>query len=383
MKIRKKRATKWTIESIRQYAKEHGNCEVLSNEYIKNDIKMKFKCQCGNTFFRTWNNFKEQKSYTCLECAHKNTGDGLRHSFDNVRDYFEKHGFILIDDKYIGANIKLTIKDREEYKYYTTFHLFQKHNNPERYHKNNPHTLDNIKHYMKLNNINYNLVSDKYINANSKLKFICDKNHECSISWADFQHGTRCKECYNISRRKSHEQFELELQEKYKGEYSVIGEYKNNRDKILFLHNTCGTYFETIPFSILGRGDGCPLCSISKGERKCIDWLEENNLKYEREYIFNDLISDKNAYLRYDFAVFTKDEIVLIEYDGEFHYRNIIDDEAFKRRKMLDKQKNKYAIDNNIPLIRIPYWEYENTEKILHEALLDFSNSAFFIKKGG
>ena len=112
-----------------------------------------------------------------------------------------------------------------------------------------------------------------------------------------------------------------------------------------------------------------------------MDWLKKNNFEYKNEYIFNDLISDKNAYLRYDFAVFINSKVTLIEYDGEFHYKKIIDEESFNRRKMLDKQKDEYAINNNIPLIRIPYWEYENIEKILTEALLEKTNDAFYINE--
>ena len=34
-----------------------------------------------------------------------------------------------------------------------------------------------------------------------------------------------------------------------------------------------------------------------------------------------------------------------------------------------DEIKTKYCIDKNIPLIRIPYWEYDNIENILAREL--------------
>ena len=37
-----------------------------------------------------------------------------------------------------------------------------------------------------------------------------------------------------------------------------------------------------------------------------------------------------------------------------------------------DKIKNQYCIDNNIPLIRIPYWEYDSIEYILKNVLMHF-----------
>ena len=62
--------------------------------------------------------------------------------------------------------------------------------------------------------------------------------------------------------------------------------------------------------------------------------------------------------------------ICLIEYDGEFHYKNIFDDDKFKQRQEYDKRKDQYANDHNIELIRIPYWDFDNIEQILESRLL-------------
>ena len=62
----------------------------------------------------------------------------------------------------------------------------------------------------------------------------------------------------------------------------------------------------------------------------------------------------------------------LVEYDGEFHYNK-----HFKSRDELSliKQSNRDAIKadfakkNKIKLIRIPYWEFENINRILNKEL--------------
>ena len=41
-----------------------------------------------------------------------------------------------------------------------------------------------IKEY--LNQFNYTLISDSYERSNKKLDMICNKGHECSISWDNF-----------------------------------------------------------------------------------------------------------------------------------------------------------------------------------------------------
>lgn len=64
----------------------------------------------------------------------------------------------------------------------------------------------------------------------------------------------------------------------------------------------------------------------------------------------------------YDFAIIQNNEVVrLIEFDGEQHYREVpqwrTSLDVIQRR---DKEKNEYALSNNIPLVRIPYWERDN-----------------------
>lgn len=60
-------------------------------------------------------------------------------------------------------------------------------------------------------------------------------------------------------------------------------------------------------------------CLRSNGENYIVKILEQNNLKYLREYTFPDLLSEKNAKLRFDFAIFNeKNELLfLLEYDGK------------------------------------------------------------------
>ena len=66
-----------------------------------------------------------------------------------------------------------------------------------------------------------------------------------------------------------------------------------------------------------------------------------------------------------------------VEYDGIGHFEPInfngIDDkranEGFKKQKLHDQIKDKYCLDNNIKLIRIPYWEFDNIENILKQEL--------------
>ena len=85
-------------------------------------------------------------------------------------------------------------------------------------------------------------------------------------------------------------------------------------------------------------------------------------------------IQKYNHYV-FDFAVNIKNKLYLIEFDGEQHF-NIESQFGDKNKedkynKLIanDNRKNKYCKDNNIPLLRIPYWDINNIEKILSEFL--------------
>ena len=72
--------------------------------------------------------------------------------------------------------------------------------------------------------------------------------------------------------------------------------------------------------------------------------------------------------LRFDFALFNSVNQIcrLIEFDGEQHYESNIKNSGWNTYQKYeytyqnDQKKNKIAKDNNIPLVRIPYWERDN-----------------------
>lgn len=112
-------------------------------------------------------------------------------------------------------------------------------------------------------------------------------------------------------------------------------------------------------------------CVKSKGESKIIQLLKEHNLSFETQKSFPDC-KYKNALL-FDFYI---DNKYLIEYDGSQHFdkNNGWHDEELEKR---DEIKNQYCINNNIPLIRIPYWKYDT----LNINDLMINTSKFLVKE--
>ena len=120
----------------------------------------------------------------------------------------------------------------------------------------------------------------------------------------------------------------------------------------------CGTVKEVFRGNLTqGVSKSCG-CINSWGEEIIAYVLNNQDIKYQKEYTFSDLYSDKNRPLRFDFAIFNQDNklICLIEYDGRQHYeyqenwKHSIED--FNRLQQLDMIKNEYCLNKNILLYR-------------------------------
>lgn len=112
---------------------------------------------------------------------------------------------------------------------------------------------------------------------------------------------------------------------------------------------------------------------MSKMEKKVAKLLKKNNIKFKQEVSFPDLKSLKGKLLRFDFVLYTNDNKIIcaIETDGEQHFHQVPYFQKtifeFKQTQEWDRRKNSYCLRKGIPLIRVPYWDYENLtiEKIL------------------
>lgn len=125
----------------------------------------------------------------------------------------------------------------------------------------------------------------------------------------------------------------------------------------------CGGIIETLRASLInGEVISCG-CVKSKGEYKISTILAENNIVFEKQKSYDDLRGEScHGILRYDFYIPKYN--YLIEYDGEQHFKagklGWNNEEYHEKTKKRDKIKNEYCRKNNIPLIRIPYTQYED-----------------------
>ena len=122
----------------------------------------------------------------------------------------------------------------------------------------------------------------------------------------------------------------------------------------------CGnTHYASTELLLAGRCKSCG-CIHSRGNQKIKELLQQASLNFIAEYQIR--INNINYY--YDFAIIDNNKVAcFIEYDGELHFeykenRGWNNQENWEKTHRNDEIKNQYAKDNGIPLIRIPYFDY-------------------------
>lgn len=207
---------------------------------------------------------------------------------------------------------------------------------------------------------------EKYVDSQTKIKVIHNScGNAYSVTPRNFlRKGDRCPLCWSkrkgLSLRLSPEVFYERISVFLNGEFTLLNEYETASKYIKVKHLKCGMVFERKPIT-LTEGIVCPNCmNKSSGEYFVAQWLKENGFEYIQEYTFDDCVH-KNK-LRFDFAVVDdqKEVKLLIEYNGRQHYEPVEfwgGEDGLEIVKLRDKIKQKYADENDIPLISIRYDE--------------------------
>ena len=144
-------------------------------------------------------------------------------------------------------------------------------------------------------------------------------------------------------------------------DYSLVS-YQGEKKPITLICPIHGK-FEVTPNTHLYSQRGCSSCTnVSKGEIVIETFLKEKKINYKKQKTFKECKDKKQ--LRFDF--YLPDYNICIEFDGIFHYKPYKNNQSsLKKSIKRDKIKNKFCKDNNIKLLRIPYWEFKEIIPIL------------------
>lgn len=107
-------------------------------------------------------------------------------------------------------------------------------------------------------------------------------------------------------------------------------------------------------------------CLNSIGEDKISQILKTNNIIFEHDKIFPELLKETNRKLRFDFIIYNSDGSInrFIEFDGNQHKTGMWGGiwshlEPFENIQERDNIKNNFCLKHNYILIRIPYQQLE------------------------
>ena len=203
---------------------------------------------------------------------------------------------------YKNAHQKLLCENKDGYKVLLSYDKLKQNRNPQPFYIDNPYTIENIKHFIDINNLNDKLLSYEYKGANEYLKFKCKNEHIFEMKWKHYKQ----------------------------------------------LH-------------------GCPYCKNIRGENKIASCLNNLSIDFEQQKKYDNLYGNKRQ-LSYDF--YLPKYNMLIEYQGEQHDRAIDyfgGEKQFRKQKEYDKLKKEYAENNNIKLLIIWYYDYNNIEDIINK----------------
>ena len=135
--------------------------------------------------------------------------------------------------------------------------------------------------------------------------------------------------------------------------------YKGNRS-MLKIRCSCGRSFEVTTTHFLNGKYKCNKCRGVQSELSSIveQWLKTHNIEYQMEKRFDDCKNKR--IMPFDYFI---PNIGCIEVDGQLHYKARGDNKnSLLQVQANDKIKTEYCRKNNIPLLRLPYWEIEDGE---------------------
>lgn len=199
----------------------------------------------------------------------------------------------------------------------------------------------------------YDYSQTDYKKRNEKIKIICPIHGEFEqVPYAHINLKQGCPKCVGLHKTTQEFINEAKLIHGDKYDYSLT-KYLKSKMKISIICKKHGLFYQTPNMHL--RGNGCPICKESKGEKAIRVFLIKHNIKYAQQHKFSQC--KNKQVLPFDF--YLPDYNTCIEYDGIQHYKPIKafgGKKGFNLIKKNDLIKNNFCVTNKIRLIRIPYF---------------------------
>ena len=360
------------------------------SEYKFKTSKLRYKCikhEDKGELSITYSHFSEGKG--CPFCGRERTSEKRTEKFNNESQSFDRQlcnikNLEYIDTKRINGIIHIYFICPNHRKlgvqHMARYNMNRKDSNGKGCKYCNGKDIPNwyIKQEIENKYPNYEVISE-YLGMNKPLTCFCKKHKKEFTHDAKyiFHEGQGCELCAYDKKFELYRLSDEEIINRVQNatpdlEIVDISSYKGYNEPLNVRCKKCGFIWTSTFASLVANKPLCPNCSedMSKGEQKILNYCKYNNLNYSIQYAIPECKYKKP--LKFDMAIFNSDDelLGLIEYQGEQHYSPIEHfggKERFEINQLRDSIKREYCIKNNIPLLEIPYWEYNNVDLILEE----------------
>lgn len=294
------------LEKKQCKSKYLGHSIVIKNK--KKRIQLHFKCECGNNFNKILEDAVYKNYILCPNCVRLKIGNKRRLG-RKVVDYLESVGYTVFDKNYpYKNNDYVEVEDSLGFRGFVTYSHIHGRNDGMSYFDervNKKYYVYNVNHYAKLKGLNaecLGFVEKRH--TRTSLLFRCECGEEFVTSISSFQNGKiRCAKCAK---------------------------------------------------------------SISRYEFIFKKYLDKLGIEYIYQYTDNkcrDILP-----LPFDFYLVKYKCLVEIDGEGHFHpcnFNQISNEDAqktFEITKAHDEIKNTFCQNNQIPLLRISYKEFQQND---------------------
>jgi hypothetical protein len=188
---------------------------------------------------------------------------GAKLTYDFIKTKFADEGYELLSEVYIEAHYKLKYKCPEGHIGYINWNGFQQgHRCPVCQQQISP-SIEEVR--LSFEKEGYTLLSDKYINRQSKLEYMCPNSHIRSMTWASWCRGRRCPKCARKEKYKIEDIREAFSKEGYE---LLAEEYTNSSTPLKY--RCPKNHIGYITWEKWERGHRCRSCANER-------WKGKNN----------------------------------------------------------------------------------------------------------
>lgn len=216
----------------------------------------------------------------------------------------------------------------------------------------------------------YTIINYTYKNNQTRMLCYDSNNYKVYMCLAGAETGAKAQ-IFSVTHNADNFLYNINLYCKYNNYKNKALDWRignNNKQPEVLFECKCGrTFWRNFNLWKNKQYGLCPHCSKTTSfyEKKVKSFLTENNIKFVLQKRFKECKNIKT--LPFDFYI--PQYNCCIEVDGEQHFdkerifsRATDKDKEFDLRLKLDNIKTEYCKNNNIKLLRIPYWEFDKEE---------------------